>query len=132
MFDDVVDTLADICSGSCPLARWRCCPWPPGAAPSCGVWTETWSGRCWTWLVGIVRKIFHSIQVMTSITSIVYQDEPRFLARLNSALREVEEAPGVVTRLVDTLKGALAGDRGPGPTPPWVTGQPVAVEVWKS
>jgi len=49
-------------------------------------------------------------------------DEPRFLARLNSALREVEEAPGVVTRLVDTLKGALAGDRGPGPTPPWVTG----------
>ena len=60
---------------------------------------------------------------MTSITSIVYQDEPRFLARLNSALREVEEAPGVVTRLVDTLKGVLAGDRGPGPTPPWVTGQ---------
>merc|ERR1719195_1911492 len=48
--------------------------------------------------------------------------EPRFLARLNSALREVEEAPGVVTRLVDTLKGALAGDRGAGPTPPWVTG----------
>ena len=66
---------------------------------------------------------FHSILVMTSITSIVYQDEPRFLARLNSALREVEEAPGVVTRLVDTLKGALAGDRGAGPTPPWVTGQ---------
>ena len=70
-----------------------------------------------------MRKIFHYIRVMTSITSIVYQDEPRFLARLNSALREVEEAPGVVTRLVDTLKGALAGDRGAGPTPPWVTGQ---------
>ena len=57
------------------------------------------------------------------MTSIVYQDEPRFLARLNSALREVEEAPGVVTRLMDTLKGVLAGNRGVGPTPPCVTGQ---------